>query len=678
MPANRQLLEQVAALVVPAGATTTHLGTGGFASTFKVVTAEGETYALKVVDAAQSGSERTDRELAALQRVNHPNVVGYLGTGTVPFGDVEYRWLKMMFVEGSTLGALLNSGTTYELPDAVELVRQAVAGAAALWAESTAHRDLTPNNLLITPGGDLVIVDLGLARALEDETITSLPTPGTPGWMSPEQVGINPTHGDWRSDQFVLGLNAYWLITGTLPFTYRTRYEAWMAPDQQTPRNPRDLNSAVPTALADLVMRMLAKQPHRRFLQPMALIAELDRVAASLSITETTLQVTPRFVLSIGDKKSFAAEPGFLTALGPDGLLIEPRGRGRVGEFMALSNPATSNRMVDPCTYLSRSPIVHRPAYFKQLPYGNDQVLTGFASAANRVDYCTTILDYQLSADPGTVLAPYFYAAGSETVWIEESLRCATTTAELLEDRAQSRSGLIEPLWTTVAVAQSWLVQEGPRDELMTRLTSQPIQTLNLLIHTTQPTFAPLADRNVLRGLTDVLNVMREAGVPVVLGRRASEGLLGLALGASGWTTGVSGVQMNMAPHPESTETGGPGYDRIYVPQLFTHLTTQSYVQLAAAAPTRVVLSTQPGQQLLAANPTLDPITTEQRLLLLQHNMRAMRTQVADLAALGASERIPQMRTWVNEARESFRALPAPGGPGESSSFLGAWEDVLS
>ena len=51
---------------MPAGATTTHLGTGGFASTFKVVTAEGETYALKVVDAAQSGSERTDRELAAL------------------------------------------------------------------------------------------------------------------------------------------------------------------------------------------------------------------------------------------------------------------------------------------------------------------------------------------------------------------------------------------------------------------------------------------------------------------------------------------------------------------------------------------------------------------------------------------------------------------------------------
>ena len=678
MPANRHLLEQVAAQVVPAGATATHLGTGGFASTFKVVTTEGETYALKVVDAAMSGSERSDRELAALQRVDHPNVVGYLDTGTVEHGGVEYRWLKMAFVEGDTLRAILSSNVTFEMAVAVDLVRQAVAGAAALWGENTAHRDLTPNNLLITPGGELVIVDLGLARALEDETITTLPTPGTPGWMSPEQVGTNPTHGDWRSDQFVLGLNAYWLITGALPFSYRSRYEAWIAPDVQRPRNPRDLNSAVPTALADLVMKMLAKQPHRRFLQPSALMAELDRVAASLSIPETTLQITPRFVLSIGDKKSFAAEPGFLTGLRPDGLLIEPRGRGRVGEFMNLSNPGTSDRMVDPCTYLSRSPVDHRPAYFKQLPYGMHSVLTGFASAVDRVDYCKGVLDFQLPANPGTVLAPYFYAAGSETVWIEESLRCATTTVDLLEDRAQSRDGLIEPVWTTVAVAQSWLAQESCRDELMTLLTSQPIQTLNLLVHTTQPTFGPLADRNVLRGLADVLAVMREAGVPVILGRRASEGLLGLALGAAGWTTGVSGVQMNMAPHPETTETGGPGYDRIYVPQLFTHLTTQTYVQLAAAAPTRVALTTAQGQQLLTENPTLDPITTDNRLLLLQHSISAMRTQVADLADLGAAERIPHMRTWVNDARDAFTALPARGGPGESSSFLAAWADVLS
>lgn len=679
MPADRARLEQVAGLLVPTDATCTHLGTGGFASTFRVETQDGDIYALKIVDAAQSRAERTDRELAALQRVSHPNVVGYLDAGLVDSEGVGYRWLKMRFVDGETLSTILGAGHSYDLAEAVDLVRQAVDGAAALWAEQTAHRDLTPNNILVTAAGQLVIVDLGMARALEDETITTLPTPGTPGWMSPEQVGANPTHGDWRSDQFVLGLIAYWLLTGSRPFSYRTPYEAWMAPDQQRPRNPREFNDGIPTALGELVMKMLARQPHRRYLQPATLIADLSRVAASLAIPEEVLRVTPKFILSVGNSKTFATEPGFLAGLAPEGLLIEPRGRDRVSEFLQLTNPATCERMADPCTYLSRSPLEHRPAYFRgQLPYGQDPVLTGFSSADERTSYCSQALDFQLSYNPSAVMAPYFYAAGSETVWVQESLRCAAVIAELLEHRARHRHGVIESVWTTVAVAQSWLTQTDALDELMTLLTSQPIETLNLLVHTTQPTFGPLADRPVLRGLSDVLAVMREAGVAVVLGRRASEGLLGLSLGAAGWTTGVSGVQMNMSPHPETAERGGRGYDRIYVPQLLTYLTTQTYVQFAAAAPHLVDLRTDPGRVLLAGNPTLDPITSQQRVLLFQHNIAAARVQVADLAATRRSERLVYMRRLVTEARDAFRGLPAPGAPGESGTFLDAWNDVLS
>lgn len=679
MPVDRTRLERVAHRLVPPNATRSHLGTGGFASTFKVETENGDVFALKIVDAAQAGAERSDRELGALQRVNHPNVVGYLDTGTIDDDAVTYRWLKMAFVEGQTLASVLGPGHRYDLATAVDLIRQSVAGASALWAQQTAHRDLTPNNILVSPSDQLVIVDLGLARALDDATITTLPTPGTPGWMSPEQVGTNPTHGDWRSDQFVLGLSAYWLLTGSQPFTYRNNYEAWVAPDQQRPRNPRELNPAIPTALAELVMRMLAKPPHRRYLRADALVADLDRVAASLAIPETTLEVTPRFILSVGNSKTFAAEPGFLTGLAPDSILIEPRGRERVAEFLRLTNPGSCDRLIDPCTYLSRSPLAHRPAYFKQqLPFGEDDDLTGFSSVEARVEYCKQVLDYQIPYQPSAVMAPYFYAGSGETVWIEESLRCSAAFADLLEGRAPEREGLIEPVWTTVAVAQSWLTQEAAREDLMTLLTSQPIEVLNLLVHTTQPTFSPLSDSNVLRGISDVLGVMREAGVPVVLGRRASEGLLGLALGAQGWTTGVSGVQMNMSPHPEAEEKGGPGYDRIYVPQLLTHLTTQTYVQFAAAEPQLMELPTDPGMELLAGNPTLDPVTTPQRVLLLQHNVTAARQQVTELARTMPSERIGLMRQWVTTARDAFGELPAPAGPGESAAFLDSWSGFVS
>src|SRR5699024_8744347 len=85
MPADRAQLAKVAALLVPSDAAWQHLGTGGFASTFRVDPFDGDSYALKIVDGAQSGVERTDRELAALQRVEHPNIVGYRDAGTVPF-----------------------------------------------------------------------------------------------------------------------------------------------------------------------------------------------------------------------------------------------------------------------------------------------------------------------------------------------------------------------------------------------------------------------------------------------------------------------------------------------------------------------------------------------------------------------------------------------------------------
>ena len=675
MPADRQLLQQVATEVVSDDAVVEHLGTGGFASTFKVTSGE-EVYALKVVDSAQSEVERTARELDALQRVEHANVVGYQGTGVVSHDGNEYRWLAMDYIEGRTLGRVLAEGATFDLPRAVEVIRQAISGAAALWAVGTAHRDLSPNNILLTPSDQVVIVDLGMARHLDDRTITVLPTPGTPGWMSPEQVSLNPTHGDWRSDQYVLGLLAYRLITGVDPFTCRSVFEAWRAPAEQTPRPARDLNPLVPATLSDLLAKMLSRQPHRRYLQPAVLGAELERIAASLVIPEHSLDTAPRFLLAVGTKKSYATED-FLKSLDPDGVVVEAQVRGRIGEFVGSDAPLDCHQSIDPFSYLSRSPVQVRPSFYRALPYGAGAPVTGFVDDAARRAFCRSVLDYQLQLAVKTVMAPYFYASSGELSWIEESLRCAAVTDELLEERAAEREGQLEPIWTTVAVAASWLSQEQARDELMTALTSQPIETLHLLVHTQQSSSAPLSDVGTLKGLADLIAVMREAGVPVVLGRRSSEGLLGLALGYAGWTVGVSGVQQNMTPHPEAEASGGRGYDRIYVPQLLTAVTTPTYRQFVDVAPERVGLDTPYAHELLAENPTLEELSTEQRILLLQHNVIAMRCQARRLAESAPASRVSHMREWVHTARGTFGVLPTVAGPGESATFLDAWSSVL-
>lgn len=181
MPADRARLQRVAASIAGT-ADVVHLGTGGFASTFRVTNADRSVVALKVVDPDISDRDRFTRELAALQRVNHPNVVSYRRFGETNFEGDTFRWIEMAFVDGRSLSSILASGALPTTHAAVELLVQLVGGAAAIWAQSTAHRDLSPNNILVTADGHPVIVDLGMARHVDDETITVLPTPGTPGW----------------------------------------------------------------------------------------------------------------------------------------------------------------------------------------------------------------------------------------------------------------------------------------------------------------------------------------------------------------------------------------------------------------------------------------------------------------------------------------------------------------
>ena len=675
MSADRTMLEKVVRALHAEADDVRHLGTGGFAITF-CVQRGGETVAVKIVDPAVAPVERVERELSALRRVEHAHVVRYRGFGEVIHEGTTFRWIEMDYVAGRPLRTLLQDGYQPEPAEALRLLQDIVSGAAAIWAAGTAHRDLSPNNLLVTEQGRAVIVDLGMARHVDDETITMLPTPGTPGWMSPEQVGSSPTHGDWRSDQFVLGLIGYLLLTGASPYRGTSLAEVWQAPANQTPRSVRSLNPDLPAVVADVVERMMQRQPHRRYLQPAALLADLERALGALAVPVATRSRGPQFYLSISQLKSFASEP-FLRSLDMAGVVIDARAGSRISEFSGIAAGCRARTVVDPVTYFARSPLEVRPAGYLKLPRGEDPVLTGFADDATRRAWCTDIISPNLDGGVDAVVAPYFYAGSGEQSWIQESVRCAREVVDLVTARTEVGT-TAPPVWTGIAVSQSWLSVDTDRDSLLTAITASPTDALYLLVATQQPSFGPLADVSVLRGFRDLLNVMQEAGVPVVVGRRGSSGLLLLALGATGWTTGVSNNLMNMEPHPEAAQAGGPSYDRIYLPQLLTHVSAPTYAIMRDAHADLVAPATDEGRALLEHNPDLVELTTAQRCLLLQHNLRALRDQVAQLGVHPPSQRAGVVRGWISAAREVYRALPPTRLPGEQPGFLDTWDEVLS
>lgn len=673
MPADRQFLQRVVTEAFP-DAAVEHLGTGGFASTFKV-SRGADVFAVKALDPAKAGDIRSEREERALLAVSHPNVVRYLSAGEYEVDDQRVRYLVMEFIDGEPL-ARVAAAESLSFQRVVEIGTDVLAGLRAVWSAGLAHRDLTPNNIMIRADGRAVIVDLGIARHLDLETVTILPTPGTPGWMAPEQVGFEPQHGDWRSDQYVLGLVLFYLVTGTEPFTGSNIEELWQAPAQQDLRAARSVNPEVPDLLGEVIGQMTARQPYQRYLQPDQLAAALDAAAAGLSTTGGGATTQHFFGLIVGQLKSFADQP-FLNALASDAVLLDAKNmnQGTACELSDSAAAAGSLRLLDPANYHDRSPHAARAAGYLNLPYGNEPtVLAGFDDDAARLDYARRITDYQLGCNVDVVLAPYFFARPREIQWLRESLQMRRFVQDALDER-----NVALPVWPVAAVSAEFFQHASHQAALLNALTADVPETLYLLVHSTQAPNHPLRNEQTLAGIRRVIELLRQAGTQTIVGRRFSEGLLFCALGAAGWSTGISGTYHDLPPHLVAPEDGrgGQGNDWFYVARLLNSLTLQRRAVLQPAHAPLLAPTTSPGQAVFNADARRVTLDTGARYDLNRHNMLAMREQLSALTAVPPSQRITTMRQWVRQAQTEYDTLSGPWHAGENPAFLAEWLKVL-
>lgn len=197
-------------------------GEGAFKHTFQVSTASGEALALKIFKSAIL-TERTEREIEAMQRCQHPNIARVLALGQFDDGGETFVFSAEEFLGGGSLGerlarGLMNRNAFY--PTALQLA-DALAHIAGL---DLVHRDLKPANIMFRDTGDTpVIVDFGLVRDLNASSVTASWTmrgPGTPYFASAEQLNNEKQMIDWRSDQFGLGVTFIMALTGRHPYEH--------------------------------------------------------------------------------------------------------------------------------------------------------------------------------------------------------------------------------------------------------------------------------------------------------------------------------------------------------------------------------------------------------------------------------------------------------------------------
>jgi len=169
----------------------------------------------------------------------------------------------MPYLEGESLQTRLNRESKLPIPEVLRLVSEIAKGLAAAHAAGLVHRDIKPDNIwLESPGARAKLIDFGLVKSPESRLTRARDVMGTPTYMSPEQTRGEPLTE--VSDIFSLGVVAYQMATGELPFQGSGIYCIMDAVNRDTPLAPGELNPEVPRPLSNLVMQMLAKDPAGR------------------------------------------------------------------------------------------------------------------------------------------------------------------------------------------------------------------------------------------------------------------------------------------------------------------------------------------------------------------------------------------------------------------------------
>jgi eukaryotic-like serine/threonine-protein kinase len=304
------------------------LGDGGMAEVYLARdNSLGRNVALKVLRERYADDEefveRFRREAVSAAALNHPNVVQVYDRGHTEDGAF---YMAMEYVTGGTLKERVKAEGSLALREATEIASRVADALAVAHDHGIVHRDVKPQNVLLTSSGEPKVSDFGIARTASSKTITQTDAMlGTLAYMSPEQLRgerVGPA-----SDLYSLGVVLYEVLTGELPYRGEDPIATAMKHLDEEPPHPQKTNPAVPERLDALVVRLLAKAPGDRYASAASLAEDLRRIRDGLpplaaGSGDGTTRQPPRDTAEGGPAP---AQPGARGSDPPAGL-----GRGRI------------------------------------------------------------------------------------------------------------------------------------------------------------------------------------------------------------------------------------------------------------------------------------------------------------------------------------------------------------
>ncbi len=354
---------------------------------------------------SQSERERFRREAVVAARLDHPGISTVFEAGEAD----GVAFVAMRFVPGETLAAKIarlreNPAPIdrAELFARLEIIERAARALHAAHEAGVVHRDVKPSNLMLAPDGQVVVLDFGLARDLDQAGVQLTQSGdvfGTPAYMSPEHLATDKIRFDARTDIFSLGVTLFELVTLKRPFDAPTRQGMFHALLTQDPPRVRDLVPAAPRDLDVIVATALAKERVRRYTSAAALADDLRALIESRPIAARRPSLGERFLLWMHREPRLAA---LILAL----VVALIGAAGALGYLAASSRELTAGRVEVRRQEIEQAQLDAYAGYNMPAAMSRLEKLLGddptFGSA--RVSLCTGLLEAKNKKDAERVL----------------------------------------------------------------------------------------------------------------------------------------------------------------------------------------------------------------------------------------------------------------------------------
>ena len=252
------------------------VGTGGMSTVYRAKDERLKRFvAIKVLKSDYSSDQnfvsKFRAEAQSSAGLTHPNIVSVYD---VCEDDGRY-FIVMELVEGITLKEYINLNGRLSMQQAIDFSIQIASGLEAAHEHHVIHRDIKPQNIIVSKSGNIKVTDFGIAKAATSTTMSTTGI-GSVHYISPEQA--RGGYSDERSDIYSLGITMYEMVTGRVPFEGDTNVAIALMHIQNDMIPPRQLYPDIYPSFEKIIMKASQKKPERRYLTAAALIADLNRV----------------------------------------------------------------------------------------------------------------------------------------------------------------------------------------------------------------------------------------------------------------------------------------------------------------------------------------------------------------------------------------------------------------